>query len=320
MAAVADASTGSAVEASGRQLTLVGHGYEAVIASVGASLRVLRHSAVGRPARDLIVPFEADQVRPAYRGATLAPWPNRVVDGAYSFGGDEHRLALTEPARGHALHGLLAWTEFADRVVEDDRVVLVAVIEPQLGYPFRVEVAVEFRLDSGGLTQTVTGRNIGADAAPWGTGPHPYLVGGDGRVDDWTLTLPASEVLTVTPDRLSPVAVEAVDRHPQWDFRSPRPVGDVFIDHAFTELMRDEGLAEVRVVGADGHGVALSWDESCPWVQVHTADLTAGDANHRIGLAVEPMTCPPDAFNSGVDLIVLDPGAGAIASWRFAAI
>lgn len=303
------------IPASGRQLRISAHGYEAAIASVGATLRALTFDD-----RDLIVPFDADEVRPAYRGATLAPWPNRIVDGRYSFGGAEHQLALTEPARGHALHGLLAWTEFADRVVEDDRVVLVAVIEPQLGYPFRVEVAVEFRLDSDGLNQTVTAHNIGTDAAPWGTGPHPYLVGGDGRVDDWTLTLPAAEVLTVTPDRLSPVAVEAVDAHPEWDFRNPRAIGDVFIDHAFTELARADGVAEVRVVAADGHGVALSWGESCPWVQVHTADLPTDAVHSRIGLAVEPMTCPPDAFNSEVDLIVLEPGAEAAASWRFSAI
>ena len=304
---------------SGRQLSLTASGYEAVVASVGASLRMLRHEG-----RDLVVPFGADEVRPNYRGATLAPWPNRVVDGRYRFGGVEQQLALTEPERGHALHGLLVWTEFVDRVVEDDRVVLAATIEPQSGYPFRVEVEVEYRLGADGLTQTVTARNLGADAAPWGTGPHPYLVGGPsadsalGRVDEWTLSLPASEVLTVTDDRLSPVAVESVDRHPEWDFREQRVIGDVFIDHAFTELGVTAGVTEVRVTGADGHGVAMSWDERCPWVQVHTAD-TADPASHRIGLAVEPMTCPPDAFNSGVDLIVLVPEAEAAASWRFTA-
>lgn len=299
---------------SGRQLRLAAHGYEVDIASVGASLRALHFEG-----RDLVVPFDADEVRPAYRGATLAPWPNRIVDGQYSFGSAEHQLALTEPSRGHALHGLLAWAEFDDRIASEERVVLFAIIEPQLGYPFRVEVEVEYRLATDGLTQTVTARNLGADAAPWGTGPHPYLVGGDGRVDDWTFTLPASEVLTVTADRLSPVAVESVAQHPEWDFRESRAIGDVFIDHAFTELARTDGVAEVRVVAADGHGVALSWDESCPWVQVHTAD-TPDPTTHRIGLAVEPMTCPPDAFNSGVDLIVLEPGAEATASWRFQAV
>ncbi|CAH0225497.1 aldose 1-epimerase family protein [Microbacterium foliorum] len=300
---------------SGRQLRIASHGYEAVIASVGASLRVLTIDG-----RDLVVPFDADEVRPGYRGTTLAPWPNRIVDGRYTFGGVEHRLALTEPTRGQALHGLLAWTEFEDRLVLDDRVVLAAVIEPQTGYPFRVEVETEYRLDADGLHQTVTAHNLGADAAPWGTGPHPYLVAGSGRVDDWTLTLPASDVLTVTPDRLSPVAVEGVTAHPQWDFRTARPIADVFIDHAFTGLAREGGVAEVRVVTDAGTGVAMTFDERCPWVQVHTADNPGIDAIHRIGLAVEPMTCPPDAFNSGTDLVVLEPGDQHSASWRIAAI
>ncbi len=301
---------------SGRQLRIAAHGYEAVIASVGASLRTLTFDG-----RDLVVPFDADEVRPGYRGATLAPWPNRIVDGRYTFGGVEHRLALTEPDRGQALHGLLAWAEYADRLVLDDRVVLAAVIEPQTGYPFRVEVETEYRLDADGLHQAVTARNLGADAAPWGTGPHPYLVADPaGRVDDWTLLLPASEVLTVTPDRLSPVAVEAVTAHPEWDFREARPIADVFIDHAFTGLSREGGTAEVRVVAPSGTGVAISWDARCPWVQVHTADTPADAATHRIGLAVEPMTCPPDAFNSGVDLVVLEPGATHAASWRITAL
>lgn len=299
---------------SGRQLRIAAHGYEAVIASVGASLRMLTFEG-----RDLVVPFGADEVRPGYRGTTLAPWPNRIVDGRYEFGGAEHQLALTEPARGQALHGLLSWAEFSDRLVLDDRVVLAAVIEPQTGYPFRVEVETEYRLGEEGLQQTVTARNLGTDAAPWGTGPHPYLVAGDGLVDDWALTLPASEVLTVTPDRLSPIAVEPVDSHPQWDFRAPRPIGDVFIDHAFTGLDRADGIAEVRLTSGD-RGVALSWDARCPWVQIHTADNPGQDGIHRIGLAVEPMTCPPDAFNSAVDLVVLEPGAEHSAAWSIRAL
>lgn len=300
---------------SGRQLRITGHGYDAEIASVGASLRALTFDG-----RDLVVPFDADEVRPGYRGATLAPWPNRIVGGRYRFAGVEHQLSLTEPARAQALHGLLAWVEFEDRLVLDDRVALAAVIEPQTGYPFRIEVEVEYRLEADGLHQTVTARNIGADAAPWGTGPHPYLVAGPGRVGDWTLTLPASEVLTVTPDRLSPVAVEPVTEHPEWDFRDARPIGDVFIDHAFTELTRTDGIAEVRLVTAAGAGVGIAWDRACPWVQVHTADTPAVPATHRIGLAVEPMTCPPDAFNSGVDLVTLAPGETHAASWRIFAV
>lgn len=303
---------------SGRQIAITGHGYDAVIASVGATVRMLTHEG-----RDLIVPFDADQVRPNYRGATLAPWPNRVVDGRYAFAGAQHQLALTEPSRGHALHGLAAWLEFTDQVVEPDRLVLTAVIEPQLGYPFRVQVEVEYRLTADGLTQVVTGRNLGTDAAPWGTGPHPYLVADaarPGAVDGWTLSLPASEVLTVTDDRLSPIAVEPVDRYPRWDFRTPRMIDDTFIDHAFTALERDGAIAEVRVTDADGAGTAISWDEACPWVQVHTADTPECEATHRLGLAVEPMTCAPDAFNSGAGLVVIEPSGEHTASWTIRAL
>ncbi len=324
---------------SGAQYAIAAAGYTADVASIGASLRTLRHAADGGTARDLVVPFDADELRPGYRGATLAPWPNRIVDGRYAFGGASFQLPLTEPARGQALHGLASWLDFAPRVVEAARGVLAAVVEPQAGYPFRVEVEVEYRLDADGLTQTVTGRNLGDDAAPWGTGPHPYLVAGEGRVDDWTLELPADSVLTVTPDRLSPVAIEPVEAHPEFDFRAARPIASTFIDHAFTGLRasdaegdsargaaRDAGAARgaapshrVVLTAPGGTGVEMTWDAACPWVQVHTADTPAAEATHRIGLAVEPMTCPPDAFNSGTDLVVLQPGAAHTARWRIAA-
>lgn len=300
---------------SGRQLRIAAGGYRADIASIGATLRALTFDG-----HDLIVPFDADEVRPRNRGVTLAPWPNRIVDGRYVFDGTEHQLPLSEPSRSHALHGLVGWSDFQARETSDDRVVLVTQIVPQAGYPFRIEVEVEYRVDAQGLHQRVTGRNLGADSAPWGTGPHPYLTAGDERVDAAELLLPASAVLTVTADRLSPIAVEQIDDHPAWDFRTARQIGDTFIDHAFTSLQRDaDGFTEVQLRGSRGRGVAMRWDASCPWVQVHTADVP-GDETSRGGLAVEPMTCPPDAFNSGTDLVVLAPGDVHAASWSIRAI
>jgi aldose 1-epimerase len=302
---------------SGTHFGLTAGDYHATIASVGASLRTLEHRG-----RHLVVPFEADEVRPAFRGATLAPWPNRVVDGRYTFAGVAQQLALTEPGRGHALHGLAAWLDFTAIDRSPSSVTLAATIEAQEGYPHRVEVAVAFVLDEDGLHTTVTGTNTGPTAAPWGTGPHPYLVAGEGRVDDWTLELPADQVLTVTEDRLIPVGLADVTAEDGgvFDFRSSRSIGGTFIDHAFTGLRRDaDGHATVTVRAAEGTGVELSWDEACPWVQVHTADRDIPDLN-RLGLAVEPMTCPPDAFNSGTDLIVLAPGASSAASWTIRAL
>jgi aldose 1-epimerase len=310
---------------SGIQHTLRAGAYEAVVASVGASLRMLRHDG-----RDLVVPYDADELRPGYRGTTLAPWPNRVVDGRHSFGGSELQLALTEPDRGHALHGLSPWLDFQVTDAGSDHVTLVATIEPQNGYPWRVEVTTTFALGADGLTQTVHARNDSAEPAPWGTASHPYLVAGSAPLDEWTLELPANEVLAVDK-RLAPLSLGAVDADDpeRFDFRAARQIGTVEIDHAYTGLVRDaEGFATVRLTeSATGTGVAMTWDAACPWVQIHTADRPGGpaDPGHRIGLAVEPMTCAPDAFNApsydyDAGLIVVEPGAESSASWRISAL
>ncbi|WP_155849448.1 aldose 1-epimerase family protein [Arthrobacter sp. H20] len=298
---------------SGRQISLAHGEYTATVASVGASLRELRFGG-----RDLIRSYDADEIRPNYRGALLAPWPNRVVDGSYPFDGATHQLSLTEPERGHALHGLLAWEDWATVEHSDSSVRLRATVVPQEGYMFRLTVAVTYTLDDDGLTTTVSATNTGPDAAPYGVASHPYLVAGDGRVDEWTLTIPANTVLEVTPDRLIPTALAAVSG--DFDFRTSRQVKTAFLDHAFTDIDYDDGAATVAVTGPDGSGAAVSFGGGCPWVQVHTGDLPKDPAGSRRGLAVEPMTCPPDAFNSGTDLVVLQPGAEHTASWRIHAV
>jgi aldose 1-epimerase len=303
----------SRVPASGAQYDLTHGGYRATIASVGASLRELTFEG-----RDLVVPFDEDELRPSYRGATLAPWPNRVTDGTYEFGGDAFQLALTEPGRGHALHGLASWLDFGLVSNSADTVTLEATIEPQDGYPWRVLVSVTNTLSDDGLATTVTAGNLSPTAAPFGTGPHPYLVAGPGRVDEWTFELPAATALQVTPDRLIPT--ELVDvAAAGFDWRTPRLVGETFVDHAFTDLTRDgSGVATVRLLSGTT-GVEMAWGPECPWVQIHTADLPDAEWSRR-GLAVEPMTCPPDAFNSGTDLIVIGVGGSTSASWVIRAI
>lgn len=293
----------------GGEYRIASDDYTVVISQVGAGVRLLQHRG-----RDLVLGYAAAEVRPRYRGALLAPWPNRVVDGRYAFGGTTHRLDLSEPERGHALHGLVCWERFDLVEQQPDQVELAHRIVPRTGYPFSVEVRARYAVSDAGLTTTVTARNTGDDPAPYGVGPHPYLVAGPGRVDAWTLTLPAGEVLEVTPDRLVPQDVVPVH---DFDFRDGSRIGTTEVDHAFTSLRSDaDGLVRARVVSVDGGGVECSWDPAVlPWVQVHTADLPDPEESRR-GLALEPMTCPPDAFSSGTDLVVLQPGGNPhVAEW-----
>ena len=299
---------------SGEQYRIVAAGFEAVITRVGGTLRTLTFQ--GRP---LVAGFDEKEIRPLYRGALLAPWPNRIADGRYEFRGDTHQLPVNEVDRSNALHGLVLWTEWTPVRHEPDRIELGCRLIARDGYPFQLDLSATYAATADGLRCELTALNSGDSDAPYGCAPHPYVVAGPGRVDDWRLELPADHYLEVTPDRLLPVEVRPV-AGTSFDFRTARGIGDTFIDHAFTGLARGAGgVARVRVVSPEGTGVEVSWDESCPWVQIHTADRPEPEFD-RAGLAVEPMTCPPDAFNSGTDLVVLRPGDRHVASWTITAL
>lgn len=305
---------------SGRQFRLRHGAYAADVASAGATLRTLSFDG-----RDLVAPFDADQARPEMRGALLAPWPNRIADGRYGFGGVTHQLPLNEPARGNAAHGLAAWEDFAPDEIAADRVRLTGAVQARPGYPWRLRLDVDFVLDGAGLTQRVTATNESAEPAPVGIGGHPYLRAGDGgarAADAWSIEIPADDVLLTSADRLLPTTLVGVGDHAggALDFRVARTVGATAINHAFTSLRRDaDGFARVALRDATGAGVEIAWDGCCDWVQVYTADESPGDGR-RSSIAVEPMTCPPDAFNSKRSLITLAPGAATTVAWTIRAL
>ncbi|MFJ6300164.1 aldose 1-epimerase family protein [Pseudarthrobacter oxydans] len=282
--------------------------YTALVTTRGGALRELRHQG-----RDLVVGFGPEGRIPDYRGVMCVPWPNRLADGRYTYAGKDFEAAINEPERGSALHGLATGMNWELRQAAADSVVLACRVGAGRHYPSDLEVSVTYSLGPGGLRSTVSTVNVGQAAAPYGVCPHPYLVAGQGKLDDWTLELAAHDFLEVTPDRLLPTGMKSVEGH-AFDFRSPRQLGSLKIDHAFTGISRDEqGLARVRVQDPAGTGVELEWGAEWPWVQIHTADKPVGP--DRLGLAVEPMTCPPDAFNSGTDLVHLKPGESHAASW-----
>jgi aldose 1-epimerase len=288
--------------------------YTAVVTARGAALRSLTHQG-----RDLVVPFDAGAPLPDSRGINAVPWPNRIADGRYSFGGAEYQLPVNEPERGCALHGLAFDADWAVREHQENSVVLVLDLGPAPGYPFRLRLEACYRLDDGGLVWGLRALNTGDATAPYGACPHPYLMAGPSPLDEWTLEVAADTFLEVTPDRLLPLGARRVEGS-DFDFRRPRRIGAVRIDHAFSDLGFD-GAGSARLVLRDpaGTGVAMEWDTVCHWLQLHTADKEAAGPT-RLGLAVEPMTCPPDAFNSGAGLVRLAPGASHSARWRIAAV
>jgi aldose 1-epimerase len=275
---------------------------------VGGGIR--SYSVGGRELLDGYSPGEAST---SGRGQVLIPWPNRLEDGAYEFDGLRHQLPLTEPERGNAIHGLVrqeSWTVGESR---PDRVVLEHVLTPQPGYPFSLSLAVAYSLSGSGLKVTTTATNIGSEAAPYGSGQHPYLTLGTAVVDPLVLCAPGGTVL-IADERGIPCARESVDGT-EFDFRRPREIGTTTLDDAFTDLERGtDGLARVELRDPRSRaGVSLWVDESYRHLQLFTGDRLP-DVKRR-SIAVEPMTCPPNAFRSGEDLIRLEPGQSVTSAW-----
>ncbi|MFC8190847.1 aldose 1-epimerase family protein [Cellulomonas sp. NPDC057328] len=278
----------------------------AVITSVGASIREYR---VGD--RDVVLPFAAESLAPAFSGAVLAPWPNRIRDGVYRYRGTTYQLHLSEPPRGVAIHGLVAHQRFDLVERTPESVTLRHDLVPTPGYPWPVRVEQTYRLTERGLDVTTVATNLGADVAPYGVGYHPWLSPGAGTVDECTLQVDAARHVEVD-NRLLPTGSAPVSG--VFDLREPRSLKDVVLDDAWLEPIRDaDGLSWIRLTGADGRTVAMWADETLPAWQVCTGDGLEGI--DRGGVAAEPMSCIADAFRTCDLLVELEPGATHEAHW-----
>lgn len=290
----------------GEQFEIASGAHRAVVTEVGATLR--SYTVQGR---DVVHGFAVDEIPKGGRGQQLIPWPNRIRDGKYSFDGVDQQLALTEPARHNASHGLARHIPWVATEQADDRVTLRARVFPQPGWPGTLEANLTFGVAEDGLTVTVDAQNLGTTAFPFGYAAHPYLSVGEERVDDISVRVPASSYLEVD-DRLLPARVSTVDGT-EWDLREPTPIGSRLLDTAMTALERGTD-GRWRVELSHGERTAELWaDEAFGWVQVFT-----GGPYRTWSLAVEPMTCGPNAFNAGpthTDLLVLQPDQHFTAQW-----
>ena len=294
---------------SGHQFEITSGEQQATIVEVGGGIRRYR---VGD--HDVLQPYAVDQMCDGAHGAPLIPWPNRLGDGRYRFEGSDYQVALTEPDKHNAIHGFLRWRPWQAAEHREDHIVMATTLFPLEGYPFALEVRIDYHLDHAGLSVTTTATNIGDEPGPYACGQHPYLSPGEGLIDECTLHLEADTRILTDPARQLPVGVESVEGTP-FDFRGGKRLGDLKLDDAFTDLRRDtDGRAWVRLARADGDIVQLWVDGAYPIVEIYSGDTLATDRRRR-GLGTEPMTCPPNAFQTGEQVIRLEPGASARSQW-----
>lgn len=291
---------------SGTQYEIAFERYRAVVCEVGATLRVLELAGEA-----LLDGFAESEPSRWSKGQQLLPWPNRIRDGRWSYQGQSQQLPLTEPDRHNAIHGLASWIPW--QLVEHTPSSLTqrVVIHPQPGWPATLQVDLQHALSAEGLTVTVTARNLGDAVLPFGYGCHPYLKTGSSN-EETVACVRASHYLAVDARMLPTDVVEAAGS--DWDLSEPGPLGNREFDTAFTGLERDAEQRWRVTLSGSRRALELWGDASFRWVQVFTANES--------GVAVEPMTCGPDAFNPGAtseDLVWLAPDATFEARWGLSA-
>jgi aldose 1-epimerase len=305
-----DTASSGPLPPSGRQ-HVIGHGTsEVVVTEVGATLRCYTVDGVA-----IVDGFAESELCSDGRGQVLAPWPNRLGDGRYRYGERQGRAAWDEPQRRNAIHGLVRWIPWQRRAHAQNSLTMACVLEPQPAYPWRIALEVEYHLGRDGLTVRSAAWNLEDVPAPFGMGFHPYLMVGTPSVDEARLRLDAARYLR-SDDRGLPVGQERVAGS-ELDFHVSRPIGTTRLDTAFTQLARDDnGIAEVELRHPGDEPVLVVWmDKAFGYVMVYSGDTVAVPDRRRRALAIEPMTCPPDALRSGTDVVALAPGAIFTASW-----
>jgi aldose 1-epimerase len=300
----------SPIPPSGQQFVLTSGDQRAVVTEVGAGLRTY---TVGE--RDVVDGFPENDMATIGRGQVLLPWPNRIEDGQYEFAGQMHQTPISEPARHNALHGLTRWMNWTALEQTADRVLMSLVLFPQDGYPFMLRLDVDYRLSAGGLTIRTTATNLGEQAAPYGAGHHPYVTVGT-LVDHALLKMPALMRLELN-DRLIPTGRALPNRGTAYDFLELRPIGSLRMDTAFANLVADsDGLIRVHLQAPNGDPRVTLWMEPVyRFLMVYTPDAIPDRSRRRRSIAIEPMTCAPNAFRSGDGLITLQPGESWSGSW-----
>ncbi len=298
------------VPPSGEQFEIAFGEQRATVVEVGGGLREYVDGG-----RDVLQPYGRGDVCDGAHGAPLIPWPNRLADGRFSFDGQSYQLALTEPEKRNAIHGLLRWRNWSLVDRREDRVVVATRLHPSDRWPFALDVSVEYRLDQAGLRVETRARNLGDGPCPYACGQHPYLSPGpEAVVDDCTLELRAATRILTDPERQLPIGTEAVEGT-DYDFRSPRAIAALELDYAFTDLDRDaEGVAWVRLGCPDGRTAEIWSDQAYPVTEIYTADTLAPE-RRRTGLGAEPMSAPPNALATGELIVRLEAGEEHVARW-----
>ena len=238
-----------------------------------------------------------------FKSSKLSPFVCRLMNGSYSFGGSLYKTGKFYNGR-HALHGLLYDAVFLESSRHADEKGASVIMKHEYrkndaGYPFNYDCIVTYELSAVNklcISTEIINRDDGL--IPVGDGWHPYFRFGK-TIDELQLEFQSTAVLEFDEDLL-PTGLSL----PYEEFTSLKKIGDTSFDNCFVlDLTECQPLCVLRDP-AQKIQVEIQPDTAYPYLQIYTPP-------HRKSIAIENLSSAPDAFNNGIGLRTLFPGAAA---------
>lgn len=256
----------------------------------------------------------------------MAPFANRIPEGKYNFQNQSYKFDPVPP-RTKVIHGFTSFEKFdisESNITDSSAEVILTTkkIRPGAfkGFPFSLDVSVKYKLEGLKISIQVTANNIGSNAAPFGTGWHPYLKTSDKGIENLILTIDADEIIQLD-ERLIPLAGKdayaAIDKYPDLDFRSnqtkdKRTINGKIIDNCYTKLKsKSDGFYKASIFDPE-NGMEISMFQKGGVTLAFSGDTLK--ARKRDSIALEPMQFMTNAFNREElkDKIKIMPGEKSI--------
>ena len=216
--------------------------------------------------------------RPTRGGSfPMAPWPNRIANGRFTWEGREYQVPLD--GKPHAIHGRVYNKAWRVASLQPDECTLACELDD--GWPWEGTVEQTFLMWTRRLEVCLLVNS--EEVFPVGLGWHPWLRRDAFGASDVRVTVPADAryVLESNLPTGQVVPVEGV-----FDLRAGPSLGERRLDDCYRDLSGDVVIDWGRLkLGIELH---MPGQELTPHVQVFTPPEA---------LCVEPQTCAVDAFN-----------------------
>lgn len=227
----------------------------------------------------------------------LLPFPNRIADGNYIFEGKQYQLPINKPKENNTIHGFIWNKPFQIKLSTHDESSVIlhyTYLGEEVGYPFPFEVTMHYSLKSQQFKITLQIQNTGNSNMPLGYGWHPYFTL-QSPVDHLQLQLPESNILE-TNHRLIPTG----NKEKYTIFKTLQSIGNTQFDTAFEITESAETFLTLLWNEQQQYGIRLQQSNTLPYLQVYIPP-------HRNSIALEPMSCSANAFNSLPNKNLLKP-------------